>query len=152
MNKIMLKEVTREDVDLLFEWANDDTVRENSFNSNKIEYCEHKAWFYRKLQSIDCKIYIGYCNNIPIGQIRIDIEGATAVIGYSVDKHYRGKGYGTLLLNELISKIRHANRNINNVIGRVKDNNFSSQRTFEKAGFVRKIEDETIIYYKSVGE
>lgn len=152
MNKIILKEVTSEDIDLLFEWANDDTVRGNSFNSSKIEYNEHKAWFYRKLQSCDCKIYIGYCNDIPIGQIRIDIEGEAAVIGYSVDRRYRGKGFGTLLLNELISKVREANRHIKRVIGKVKDNNFSSQRTFEKAGFIRKIEDENIIYYKSVGE
>jgi len=47
---IKLRKATYEDCYLLFDWANDDAVRANSFNSEKIDIETHKKWLEDKLQ------------------------------------------------------------------------------------------------------
>ena len=36
MSSLILRKANNEDINLLFDWANDDTVRNNSFNAEKI--------------------------------------------------------------------------------------------------------------------
>ncbi|WP_371362954.1 hypothetical protein SRRS_39660 [Sporomusa rhizae] len=147
---MILKEATVENIDLLFIWVNDKSVRESAFNSKVIAYQEHKDWFYKKLNSSNCKIYIGYVNDYPIGQVRIDIEEDIAIIDYSVDRRYRGKGYGVLLLEALANKVKNFDRKIDKLIGNVKYSNLSSQRTFDKAGYNRQNQKESIFFYKKI--
>ena len=37
------------DLNKTFEWSNDTLARNNSFNSNKIKFEEHKKWFLNKI-------------------------------------------------------------------------------------------------------
>ncbi len=39
--KLHLRQVCLADRELLFEWANDDTVRANAFHTEKIPYTDH---------------------------------------------------------------------------------------------------------------
>lgn len=71
MENYYLKSASAEDLELLYIWANDDTVRENSFESSKITMEEHRAWFENKLQSDSCDMFIYCVNDIPIGQVRL---------------------------------------------------------------------------------
>lgn len=149
---IYLKEATIDNANLLFEWVNDETVRKSAFNSNAIDFNEHINWFNQKLLLTNCKIYIAYFEDRPIGQIRIDIENSNAIIDYSVDKYYRNKGLGLLLLLEVENEIKKSYKQINQLIGNVKYNNIPSQRTFEKAGYIKKDNDNFIFYCKMIGE
>lgn len=148
---IYLKEATLEDVDLLFKWVNDESVRKSAFNSKLIAYSEHSEWFNQILQSSDCKIYIGYVDENPIGQIRIDLEDNIAVIDYSVDNRYRGRGYGAILLEALENEISYSLKQIKLIMGKVKYDNIYSRQTFEKAGYMNKKEMENMLYYKKIG-
>ncbi len=47
-NFLSLRQVTKDDVDLLFRWANDPVVRKWSFNKQPITLEEHKCWFREK--------------------------------------------------------------------------------------------------------
>ncbi|GAB6100050.1 hypothetical protein JCM16358_19290 [Halanaerocella petrolearia] len=144
---ISLREVTKNDCDLLFEWVNDPVVRENSFNNEFIKYEEHKKWFKEKFNSSSSFIYIALLNDKEIGQIRIDIEGGNGYIDYSIAKEYRCNGYGSRLLIKIFNFIKKSkNVNIKNLIGKVKYNNLASRKSFEKARY-RKLEKEKYIKY-----
>ncbi len=134
--------------DLLYKWANDEDVRKNSFNSDKIDYETHKKWFKEKLNTNKSSIYIYYYNDIPIGQIRLDFDGDKAYISYSIDKVYRGQGHGDNILilieNELI------NTTLKYLYGKVKYNNIASQRKFEKLGFKKVCKEDYIEYIKDL--
>lgn len=148
--KFYLRKAIINDADLLFEWVNDEAVRKSAFNSNIITYNEHIDWIRQKLYASNCIIFIGYIEEKPIGQIRIDIESEIASIDYSIDRRYRGKGYGIFLLEAVENDIYNSKLQVKEIVGRVKYTNLSSQRTFEKAGYTGKNEDKNICYFKKI--
>ncbi|SIQ30342.1 GNAT family N-acetyltransferase [Halanaerobium kushneri] len=147
-DNIHLRKVKADDIDLLFKWVNEKTVRNNAFHQEKISYKEHQKWFNKKLNSKKSHIYILLKNRNPIGQIRIDIDKKIGEIDYSIIKDERGNGYGTLLLNLLIDEIENNDLSIKKVIGEVKKTNKASEKAFLKADF-KKIEKSNynLFYY-----
>ena len=145
---LTFKAADMEDCDLLYNWVNDDKVRQNSFNSQKIEYENHKAWLENKLISDNCFIFIVYSKDIPIGQVRVDIHRATGIINYSVDSRHRGKGYGTEILIDVTELPQLYSKRIYKLVGNVKMENISSRKAFERAGYTQSIKDEYIEYSK----
>ena len=136
---LYLKEVNPSDVDLLFEWANDSEVRKNAFHTEPILYENHVKWFAKMLDEPSVYQYILYREELPVGQIRLNVENGEALIDYSISAKYRGMGYGSKLL-ELIKKQVVLNR-ISDVIkltGQVKYENPASARAFEKCGFIKR--------------
>lgn len=133
MSNLILVKARKEDCNLLFNWANEESVRENSFDSSKIVYEDHCNWFTNKLESPDTLIFI--VKNAPhsIGVIRLEkIDNDSKLINYSIDVKYRQQGYGTKLLK--LMKEKFPNQTL---IGKVKKNNMSSIRAFEKAGYIK---------------
>lgn len=148
--KVNLRPANRNDCNLLFIWANDANVRENSFNTSNITYQEHINWFHSKLESNKSYIYICSIESNLIGQVRLDIVKDSGLIDYSIAKEFRGKGYGSLILLELIDVIRLEKIKMIELIGRVKFINIPSQKSFVKAGFSYRIYDKYIEYYKNL--
>ena len=62
---LKLRKVTPQDMDLLFCWANDDTVRANAFHTEKIPYENHIQWFEKMIS--DAAVYqnILYDGDVP---------------------------------------------------------------------------------------
>lgn len=147
---IKLRIAQEEDCDLLFCWVNDELVRENAFNSKVISYEEHKNWFYKRINSDTTKIFIVTKHGEPIGQIRIDIDGDVGIIDYSIAKKFRGRGYGTKFLVDVISEIKVYNTGITTLLGRVKYTNIPSQKAFRKAGYIEDRKPEYIQYIKKL--
>lgn len=145
---IDFRRISALDCDILYKWANDDLVRKNAFNSEKIEYNIHKKWFYNKLNSNSSYIYIILLNRMPVGQIRIDIENTYGVISYSIDSKYRDKGIGTKAMKLISNRIKKDCTVLKELVGRVKIENISSQRVFEKAGFSKENPSEYFEYRK----
>lgn len=148
-DKIELVEVTVDDIDLLFKWANDSECRRNSFNSEKIIYSEHKKWFNKKIEDNNCKMYLYRYNTEYIGQIRIEIQGVEAFIDYSIKREYRGKGHGIKILELLEKKILELdNIKIDCLVGEVKIDNIASQKVFEKLEYSGEKKQKYISYKK----
>lgn len=122
------------DADLYFQWANDDVVRQNSFEQNKISYEEHVKWFKSKLASPDCFFYLFTKNNLPVGQVRIENKKEETVIGVSVDEKFRGKGLGSLML-ELASTDFFIKFPQKTISAYIKEDNAASIAIFKKANF-----------------
>lgn len=142
-----LKKARPEDVDLLFEWANDRVVRENSFNTAPIAYEEHVEWFGKILADESVHQYILYEDDLPVGQIRLNVENKTAVIDYSICAKKRGKGCGSELLSLVRDQLEVDKiTNVTKLIGQVKYENAASSRAFERCGFTKKEMPEFVQY------
>ncbi len=139
------------DIRLLYQWVNDEVVRENSFNTEQISEEQHKKWFVERLNSNTTDIYIYYYKGIAIGQLRLDYEGTTAIIDYSIDRAYRGQGHGTMLLS-LIEKIDNKKKPIKCYIGRVKFDNISSQYVFTKMRYDKSYQNNYIEFIKELSD
>ena len=132
---IELREATSQDMDLLYEWANDSLVRKNSFNQKPISYNDHKIWFEKMMCNPDTKQFILLVDKKPVGQARITIDGEKAEIGYSIASDERGKGYGHSIINLLVDKVSSDYANITCLVAKVKPENGASRRLFESEKF-----------------
>jgi len=145
-----LREAKMNDAKLLFDWANDPIMRVNSFNQKNIEWDQHIAWLKNKLDNSNSKIFIATFLGDYVGQIRFDKDGANAIIDFYIAKEFRGKGLGPRLLISGTKKIAGYWKDIENIVGKVKKNNFSSKRAFLKAGFQELEREEINVYMKEI--
>ena len=144
---LSLRKVKSTDVDLLYKWANDSEVRKNAFHTEPIPYENHVKWFAKMLENPSVYQYILYQGELPIGQIRLNVEDGEALIDYSISAEHRGKGFGSKLLQLMMEQI--VVNKISNVIklaGQVKYENQASARAFEKCGFTKREMTDYIQY------
>lgn len=129
---LYLRKVDETDCELIFYWANDKDTRDNSFNSDKIDWAEHKEWFRKKISSTE-DFYILKSYEENIGQVRIDKTDSGLVLNYSIDKSYRGKGYGKKIIELTEKKIA---------------DKYSGQYL---TAYVKSINDRSISIFRSLG-
>lgn len=138
-------------IKITFDWANDCDVRKYSFNTENIQYEDHVKWFNNKINDPNCIYFIGVEGDKNIGQIRLDIFENSGIISYSIDKEYRGHGYGLQLLQILEKYILNYTDFHNfNLIGRVKQENISSIRCFLKCGYTEINKPDFIEFTKAL--
>lgn len=140
MRDTYLRDATEEDIDLLFEWANDKSVRANSFSTSRISYEEHKAWYKNLMGNENCRQYIYMCDEEAVGQGRVSISGDTAEVGYSICSEKRGMGHGKNLLQLLKERVRQDFPEIEKLTARVKPDNTASRKAFLDVGYEHKYE------------
>lgn len=139
---IKIRNANIKDIDTYFNWANDDSVRELSFNSAKIPYQEHQSWFNNKLIDSNCFMFI-FSTNTDIGQVRIQkVSNKDAIINISLDEKFRGNGYGVQMLKMSTELFRSLFPEII-INAYIKIENIASKSIFEKSGFTLL---ETLIY------
>lgn len=141
---IMLRRCTYSDMDIIYKWINDDEVRNNSFNSDYIEYETHVKWFNEKINSNNIYMYIILNNNKEIGTIRLEKHNSKAIISYLISNKYRGKGYGNKVI-DLIKKEAIIN-NIDILEAIVKKDNIASRKIFINNGFFEIEENNRYLY------
>ncbi|MCR5607826.1 MAG: GNAT family N-acetyltransferase [Lachnospiraceae bacterium] len=135
---VRLRKVKDTDIDLLYKWANDPIVRKNSFNTDIIKYETHKVWFYKMMTSTSIHQFILVNDEIPLGQIRLNIISETAEIGYSIAAEFRGMGYGSLMLKLINDELKNNYPNVKKIIAKVKTQNIASQKAFEKMNYEKE--------------
>lgn len=154
--RLVLREVTGKDIDLLFRWANDPITRQNAFHTEQIPYETHRAWFVRMLADRDIVKYI-LASESPmqeIGQIRMSIEGDEedkfVLIDYSIDASMRGKGYGSKMILMAEERLRIERSEVVYCKAQVKHTNVASVKVFEKCGYDREDMEEYIEFTKRI--
>jgi len=135
-----LRKVTKNDIKLLFDWANDPDVRVNAKNSKPITWDEHVIWFNNRLSNKFAYTYILSDLQESIGIVRFDKTLEGYVISYSIDKNYRGKGFGELVLVEGLKNL-YLSVDKPNLVAYVKKGNIASEKIFNKLGFILKKEE-----------
>ena len=102
-------------------------------------------------------MFVGLNQLCPVGQVRFDVgkDDSEAVVDISVDKDYRGQGYGKALLMAALEHV-FGTSTVGVVHAYVKSSNEGSIRTFEAAGFrfvgqekVEKDEAHHFVFEKS---
>ena len=147
---IYLRKVLQSDIKLIFEWANDKDARNNSFKTKEITWAEHETWFENTLKNLKTRHYILCYNGNDIGQIRIKIEKENqGKISYSIDKAYRGLGFGKIILqlceNALLEEFKDFY-----LYADVKKSNIASQVIFKTLGYNESIENDIFKYNKKI--
>lgn len=131
LEKFEIKLATIEDMKSVFDLSNDELVRANSFNQEKIIWDDHQKWFEKKINDENSVFYIvNNLNNIFMGYVRLEKEKEDWILTIHLRGEYRGKGLGKEILETICS--------LNSekcIIAFVKEKNLPSVNSFEKANF-----------------
>lgn len=143
MANIRLRSVTKDDMQLLYDWRNDEVVRQNSFNKDIIPWENHQKWFMNMLSNLNEHAYILMDEDEAIGQVRLSVDGDEAEITYSIEEQYRYLEYGKIIL-QLVENVVASEMPDVKLVAKVKSDNVASQHIFEKLGY----EIEYVAYKK----
>lgn len=132
------------DAELTFKWATDSIIRRYSFNKDRIDWKTHLKWYSKKLSDKNCEYYLMHDRGYIIGSIRFDIEECGSVlISYLIDPAFHGKGYGKIILDDGVKKLKDKRKDVSSVYGIVQLENKASVNIFEKLGYIIKSIDAT---------
>ena len=124
---------TIDDMEKVFELSNDDIVRANSINQEKIKWEDHVEWFNNRIKKQDEPFYIVESQDKEfIAQVRFDKKEEDILISISIAENFRGKGLASKIVESCIKKSGYEK-----VTAYIYDTNMASIKTFIKAGFVK---------------
>ncbi len=132
---IRIRKAQASDLLITFEWANDPELRRQSFSSAPISLASHTAWFNKKLNAPNAYLYIFEYKNLPIAQVRFDILEKEAIISYSIDKIFRGRGWGEPILAMAMKDFKQEYKESISIVGFVKHENEGSNKVFMRLKF-----------------
>jgi UDP-2,4-diacetamido-2,4,6-trideoxy-beta-L-altropyranose hydrolase len=133
---LRLRPAAPKDISSYFLWANDPMTRKNAIHSDPIGWETHMKWYQSKLGANDSHLFILEAGDLPIGQIRFDIDGNEALVDYSLDPIVRGRGWGAKLIkmaSDMLQKTKPVR-----LRAEVKAGNHASSSAFLRAGFSKK--------------
>jgi UDP-2,4-diacetamido-2,4,6-trideoxy-beta-L-altropyranose hydrolase len=134
---LQIRRATMADCKLLWELANDPTVRMSAFSPAPIPWEDHVAWFEAKMQRATCHILIGEAQGVVAGQVRVDERpDGQGEIDVSLSRDFRGAGMGSRLIDLAVREL-FASTGMSRIHAYILPQNTASQRAFENAGFQR---------------
>ena len=140
-----LRKATIDDAMDILAWRNDPQTRAASFNKEEIDPYSHIKWFRGKLADENCELFILTDGEKKLGHIRVDINDNTGTISYMINPTHRGKGYGTEMIRLLDAAV---DKRVSVLSALVEKDNAASQKCFERNGYERREEGDTIRYSK----
>ena len=128
------RNATLSDSKKIYLWNTDPVTRSNSFSTNSFSFEEHNNWYRSKLDDLNAifMIFTDDSNN-DVGLVRINKTEEHWLIGITIDKNHRGKGYSSQMINSA-SKAHYAKYG-QPLIAQIKQDNPASIKAFLKAGF-----------------
>lgn len=143
-----LREATKQDAKLLFDWKNDKLCVQTSLTGRAVSWEEHIVWYTSVLEANNTQIYILEVDGTPAAQIRIVPRDGYGEISYSVAEDYRGKGLGTRIL--LLAEQEAIKNNYKELRGEVQRFNIASRKAFLRCGYTENVKEDILIYSKKI--
>tara|TARA_R110000868_G_scaffold155691_6_gene382171 strand:+ start:40694 stop:41119 length:426 start_codon:yes stop_codon:yes gene_type:complete len=135
---MVFRKVNNADCKILLELRNEPSVRALSLNCEEINIETHSKWFASALQSNDYYIYIlENEQNEVVGSGRAKLKNSQYYLSWSVFSRFRGKGYGKLIVENLVA-------NHLPCIAEIKEKNIPSLKIVESLGFSQVNEDNGV--------
>ena len=138
-SEIKIRKAVASDCFEYFNWASDPTVRSQSLNSASLVWENHKKWFEQKLTSQKAELFVLSVGELPVGQVRFDINDESADISYSLDSLVRGRGWAALCVEKSINAFR--SRSAVPLRALVKSDNLASRAVFKRLNFKEEISE-----------
>lgn len=133
---LTVRRIRKEDALLIYEWANDDLTRANSFQSEPIAWEQHLEWFNGKLEHERAIYLMGESDGIPCAFIRFDVSPDFALVGINFSPSFRGKGLSKRVLQAACSVYFQTMHQP--IHASIKSTNTASIHLFEGVGFQQK--------------
>ena len=133
-NFLSLRRVTKDDVNLLFRWANDPVVRKWSFNQHPITLEEHKFWFNEKYNDPNTLMLILEKSTRPSGVVRFERSTTRVLLNYLISPEFRGKKLAGEMLSMSIDKLEKFWPGVDIIAYSLPDN-IASIKSLKKVGF-----------------
>jgi len=129
------RKLTMGDAELLYEWINDNEVRQQSLNNETISWSTHLNWLWRKLYIELTPIFLYTFMGEPIGMLRLDSEPNNTLkkINYLVAPSARGRGFGFKIITDVMNFPSFSSYKF---LAEVKVDNIASNKIFKKLGFL----------------
>lgn len=130
--RFYLRKAKLDDINIVYELRNDELVRHNSINQDKISFDTHKEWFLKTINDENVKFYLAFTDNDEfIGGVRLVLKDDYFwEVNISVSSEFRGNGFSGLILEKAI-EISNAIK----LIAYILDKNSISKKLFTKLGF-----------------
>jgi UDP-2,4-diacetamido-2,4,6-trideoxy-beta-L-altropyranose hydrolase len=98
-SRLVLRPISMDDAQHLFDWANDPATRKNSFNSEPILWAAHVEWLQKKLTDSSARLFMLELDGVVCGHIRYQLEKTgDALLSFVVAPGFRGMGIGDALV------------------------------------------------------
>jgi len=98
INSIEIKRADKDDSINIYEWRNNNKIRDISINSGLISWEEHQRWFDAVLTDKNRELIIGSIKSKPVGVVRFDIENDAAEVSIYLVPEGGFAGHGRSLL------------------------------------------------------
>lgn len=134
-----LRDIQVEDLPIILEWRNQDSIRKYMYHYELIEWENHVNWFEKVSNDNGIKNKIFEVNNLPVGVVTfVTKEESQAEWGFYIGDQNAPKGSG-MLLGELALDLAFHSLNIKKVYGEVIDFNQKSKIFHQNFGFTLEI-------------
>jgi len=139
---LSLRRALASDAETIFKWRNDPSIMAKGFLQRAVSWDEHLAWFNEMVQTDARIMFIILQEKIPVGQVRFDRESdAAAEISIYMAPGHEGQGLGVLgMLRGCFETFHYWD--IDQIVARVRQDNYEGKRAFIKAEFTVKSESE----------
>jgi|WetSurMetagenome_2_1015567.scaffolds.fasta_scaffold580500_2 UDP-2,4-diacetamido-2,4,6-trideoxy-beta-L-altropyranose hydrolase len=132
----ILRLVTTEDIEDLFNWINHPLSRKNSFRSTPITWDEHEKWFAERLADSLTTIYIlSSDKKEKLGSVRFEEKEDSIRISVMLNPDFIGKKLGSALIRHGIERYIQEKQPVKPVLAEIKGDNLPSKKAFLGAGF-----------------
>lgn len=145
MPEIILSHATLDDSDDLYCWRNDAITRSMFISTEIVQRPDHDNWMRATINNPDRILLIAHYGAEKIGTIRFDIEDGTALVSITVSPQHRGKKFASAIL---LAAENTLPQKITTLRAEIKTANCASIKSFEKAGFLLKEQNDTLAIYQ----
>ena len=149
MKILTMRPASEQDVDTIYEWANDPVTRSQSWNTEPIVYENHVKWFMNRIKATDRLFYIFFEGDEPVGSVRLDPNGdGVLIISYQIAPQKRRHGYGQQMISQIDKMVYETwpNTGILKLTAEVRADNIGSCRCLDVNGYSRELIDGVYYY------
>lgn len=134
---VTLRAARADDVSLIRSLRNDADAVRFSMSARAVSEAEHARWFEARLADSRTHLWVAEERGIPVGQVRVDLDGGVGVLSIAVVPAARGRGVAQALLGLALAEIERL-RLVGTVTALTHPENLRSIYAFEKVGFRRR--------------
>lgn len=132
-----LREIQKKDLNLIWQWRNQESIRKCMYNTQLISWEQHLQWYeqLKKNENKESKIF--YCNHIPYGVVnikKIHLMDSICEWGFYIGDLEAPKGMGTRLGYTALSYL-FEEKNCRKICAKVLMSNFKSIQYHLSLGF-----------------